>query len=186
MANVILGATISLDGFINNRSGSVAALYPDLETLRDTEPLRESIQNTGAVVTGRNSYAMAEDPDSLAEDYEYRVPIFVLTHQAPQRQPRGNERLSITLVTDGLESAIAQAKAAAGDKDVTIIGATSIARQVLKAGLADELHIDIMSMLLGSGLRLFENIETESFHLERTKVVELPGGNTHLRFRIVK
>jgi hypothetical protein len=64
MAKVVLGATMSLDGFINDRIGSVAALYPDLDSLRDTEPLRESIQNTGAVVMGRNSFGMAEDPDS--------------------------------------------------------------------------------------------------------------------------
>ena len=79
MAKVILGTTMSLDGLINDRGGSIAALYPDLETWRDTKPGRESIQNTGAVVMGRNSFAMAADPDSLADDYEYQVPIFVLT-----------------------------------------------------------------------------------------------------------
>jgi dihydrofolate reductase len=186
MAKVILGATMSLDGFINDRSGSVAALYPDLDTLRDTEPLRESIQNTGAVVMGRNSFAMAEDPDSIAANYEYQVPIFVLTHEAPKRQPRENDQLSFTFVTDGIRSAIAQAKAAAGDKDVTIIGAVSTAQQCLKAELADELHIDVMPVLLCGGLRLFEGLDIESIRLERMKVVELPGGRTHMRFRIVK
>ena len=81
MAKVILGVTISLDGFINDRKGSVEALYPDLAALRDTEALQESIQNTGAVVMGRNSYAMAEDPDTIADNYEYQVPIFVLTQE---------------------------------------------------------------------------------------------------------
>jgi hypothetical protein len=89
-------------------------------------------------------------------------------------------------MTDGIESAIAQAKAAAGDKDVTIVGAASIARQCLQAGLADELHIDIMPLLLGGGLRLFEDIGMQSVLLERIKTVELPGGRTHLRFRFVK
>jgi dihydrofolate reductase len=177
---------MSLDGFINDRSGSVAALYSDLDTLRDTEPLRESIQNTGAVVMGRNSFAMAEDPDSIAGNYEYQVPIFVLTHEPPKRQPRETDQLSFTFVTDGIESAIAQAKAAAGDKDVTIIGAASTAQQCLKAGLADELHIDIMPVLLCGGLRLFEDMDMESIRLERMKVVELPGGRTNMRFRIVK
>ena len=79
---------MSLDGFINDREGSVAALYPDLENWRDTEPGKESIQNTGAVVMGRNSFAMAADPDWFAGNYEYQVPIFVLTHQPPQRHPR--------------------------------------------------------------------------------------------------
>jgi dihydrofolate reductase len=186
MEKVILGATMSLDGFINDRGGSAAVLYPDLDSLRETAPLRESIQNTGAVVMGRNSFAMAEDPDSISENYEYQVPIFVLTHAAPKRHPRENDRLSFTFVTDGIECAVAQAKAAAGGRDVTIIGAASTARQCLKAGLADELHIDIMPILLCSGLRLFDDIDQESILLERKKVVELPGGRTHMQFRIVK
>src|SRR3989304_2351819 len=140
MAKVILGMTMSMDGFINDRSGSVEALYPDLAALRNTEPLRESIQNTGAVVMGRNAFAMAEDPDSIAGTYEYQVPIFVLTHQAPKRHPKENDRLTFTFVTNGIENAIKQAKAAAGDKDVTVIGSASTAQQCLKAGLADELH----------------------------------------------
>ena len=186
MAKVILGMTMSLDGFINDRSGSVAALYPDLDAWRYTETGRESIQNTGAVVMGRNSFAMAEDPDSIAENYEYQVPIFVLTHEAPKRHPRENDRLSFTFVTDGIESAIAQAKAAAGDKDVTIIGAASTAQQCLNAVLADELHVDIMPVLLGGGLQPFENIDTGQVLLERLKVVELPAGRTHLEFRLLK
>lgn len=185
MAKVILGATMSLDGFINDRIGSVAALYPDLEKWRDTQPGRESIQNTGAVVMGRNSFAMAEDPDSIADNYEYQVPIFVLTHEPPKKKPKENDRLTFTFVTDGIERAVAQAKAAAGDKDVNIIGATSTAQQVLKAGLADELHIDIMPVLLCGGLRLFEAMGMESIKLEKIKLVELPGGRTHMRFRIV-
>jgi dihydrofolate reductase len=186
MAKVILGTTMSLDGFINDHSGSVAPLYPDLETWRDTEPGRESIQNTGAVVMGRNSFAMAEDPDWFAGNYEYQVPIFVLTHQPPKRHPRETDNLTFTFVTEGIESAIAQAKVAAGNKDVNVIGAASTARQCLQAGLADELHIDIMPVLLGGGLRLFEDIDNDQIQLERLKVIELPGGRTHQRFRIVR
>jgi dihydrofolate reductase len=186
MAKVIVGMTMSLDGFINDRSGSVGALYPDLAALRDTEPLRESIQNTGAVVMGRNSFAMAEDPDTIADTYEYQVPIFVLTHEVPHKMPKENDRLTFTFVKNGIESAIAQAKAAAGDKDVTIIGAASTTRQCIGAGLADELHIDIMPVLLGGGLRLFEDTGLKPVQLERLKVMELPGGRTHLRFRFVK
>ena len=177
---------MSLDGFINDREGSVAALYPDLETWRDTEPGRESIQNTGAVVMGRNSFAMAADPDWFAGNYEYQVPIFVLTHRPPQKHPKETDTLTFTFVTDGIESAIAQAKTAAGDKDVNVIGAANTARQCLQAGLADELHIDIMPVLLGGGLRLFESTSEKQIQLERLKVIELPGGRIHLRFRIVK
>jgi dihydrofolate reductase len=185
MEKVVLGMTMSLDGFINDRDGSVAALYPDLAALRETEPLQESMKNTGAVVMGRNSFAMAEDPDWFAGNYEYQVPIFVLTHQAPAKMPKQTDQLSFTFVTDGIQSAIQQAKAAAGEKDITIIGATSTARQCLKAGLAEELHVDIMPVLLGGGLRAFEDLGTESIQLERIKVMQLPGDRTHLQFRIL-
>ncbi len=186
MGKVILGITMSVDGFINDRHGSVEALYPDLANWRETEPGRESIQNTGAVIMGRNSFDMAEDPDSLAGNYEYQVPIFVLTHQPPKKHPKETDRLSFTFVTDGIESAIRQAKAAAGNKDVNVIGATGTAQQCLRAGVADELHIDIMPVLLGNGLRLFEGFDEGEIRLERLKVMELPGGRTHLRFRIIK
>jgi dihydrofolate reductase len=186
MGKVILGMTMSVDGFINDRSGSVNALYPDLAELRETEPLKESIQNTGAVVMGRNSFAMAEDPDWFAGNYEYQVPIFVLTHQPPKRQPKEVGKLTFTFVTNGIESAIGQAKAAAGDKDVNVIGAASTAQQCLKAGLADELHIDIMPVFLGAGLRPFEGMGEWEIQLERMKVMELPGGRTHLKFRVLK
>ena len=75
---------------------------------------------------------------------------------------------------------------AAGDREVNIIGAASTARQCLKEGLADELQVDIMPVLLGSGLRIFEDLGTETIRLERIKVMELPGCRTHLRFRILK
>lgn len=186
MGKVVLGMTMSLDGFINDRNGSVESLYPDLVSLRDIDPLKESIQNTGAVVMGRNSFAMSEDPDWFAGNYEYQVPIFVLTHQPPKRHPKETDTLTFTFITDSIESAIRQAKVAAGEKDVNIIGATSTARQVLKAGLADELHVDVMPVFLGNGLRAFEEIDDGQTHLERIRVMELPSGRTHLRFRIVK
>ncbi len=185
MGKVVLGMTMSLDGFINDRNGSVEVLYPDLVALRDIDPLKESIQNTGAVVMGRNSFAMSEDPDWFAGNYEYQVPIFVLTHQPPKKHPKETDTLTFTFVTNGIESAIQQAKAAAGDKDVNIIGATSTAKQCLEAGLADELHVDIMPVFLGGGLRAFEEINEKKIQLERIKVMELPGGRTHLRLRVI-
>ena len=186
MGIVVLGMTMSLDGFINDRNGSVAALYPDLTAWRETDPGKESIENTGAVVMGRNSFAMSKDPDWFAGNYEYQVPIFVLTHQAPKKHPKETHDLTFTFVTDGIESAIAHAKAAAGNKEVNIFGATSMAKQCLEAGLADELHVDIMPVFLGGGQRAFEEIEDGQVQLERIKVSELQGGRTHLRFRIVK
>jgi len=186
MAKVILGTTMSLDGFINDHSGSVDALYSDLADWRETKLGKESIQNTGAVVMGRNSYAMAENPDWFAGNYEYQVPIFVLTHRAPKKKPKETTQLTFTFVTDDIESAVQQARAVAGNKEVNIIGAANTAQQCLKAGLADELHVDIMPGFLGGGLRPFESITNGQIQLERLKVMELPGGRTHLRFRFVK
>ncbi len=148
--------------------------------------MQESIRNTGAVVMGRNAFAMAEDPDSYAGNYEFQVPIFVLTHQAPKRHPRETNDLTFTFVKDGIQNAVEEARAAAGDKNVVVIGGASTARQCLHAGLADELHIDIMPVLLCSGLRLLEGIGTEQLQLERLAVMELPAGRTHLKFRVIR
>ena len=135
---------------------------------------------------GRNSHAMAEDPNWFAGNYEYQVPISVLTHQPPKSHPKETDQLTFTFVTDGIESAIRQASGTAGEKAVTVIGAASTAQQCLKAGLAEELHVDIMPVLLGGGLRPFEVLDAEQIQLERVDVVALPGGRTHLKFRIVK
>jgi dihydrofolate reductase len=185
MAKVIVGTTMSLDGFINDRDGSVSHLYSDFETLLDTDVLQESIKNTGAVVMGKETFAMAEDPDSYAGNYEYQVPIFVLCHQAPAKHPKETETLKFTFVTDDIESVIRQAKAAAGDKDVTVVGGANIAQQILRAGLADELHIDIIPLLLTDGLRYFDNLGDETIQLEKIDVTNV-GARTSLRFRIVQ
>lgn len=186
MGKVILGVTNSLDGFAEDSNGSVGALYPDLETLRDTEILRESQRNTGAVVMAWKEFAMAEDPDWFAGNYEYQVPIFVFTDKAPKKHPKETNKLTFTFVTDGIESAVRQAKATAGEKNVTIIGSASTTAQCIRAGLADELHIDIIPVFLKAGFRPFEGIDNKSFKVERIKVVELPAGRTHLRFRVIK
>lgn len=186
MAKVIMGIAVSLDGYINDRGGSVDLLYPDFEGMHEYETLKESIRDTGAVIMGRRSFAMAEDPDTIADSYEYQVPIFVLTHHPPARKPKENGRLTFTFVTGGIHSAVAQAKAAAGDKNVTIIGAPHTAQQVIRAGLADELHLDIIPVLLGGGLRLFEDSGLPPLRLEKIKAVDLPDGITHLRYRFVK
>lgn len=186
MAKVVAGMAMSLDGFVEDRKGSVSALYPDLDALRDTEFMRESIQNTGAVVMGRNAFAMAKDPDSLAGNYEYQVPIFVLTHAVPKRHPKETDQLTFTFVTDGIASAIRQAKAAAGQKDVLVLGGASTVQQCIRAGLFDELVVTIMPVLLCGGIRLFENISAEPIRLEKIKVLDLPAGGTHLVFRVIK
>lgn len=186
MAKVILGVTISLDGFAEDRNGSVGALYPDLEIYDNTEVMLEAVQNTGAVVMAWKEFAMAEDPDWFSGNYEFQVPIFVFTDNAPKKHPKETDRLTFTFVTDGIKSAVRQAKAAAGDKDVTIIGSAGTTNECLKAGVADELQIDIIPVFLKAGFRPFEDPGTTSIRVERIKVVELPAGRTHLRFRIMK
>jgi dihydrofolate reductase len=87
-------------------------------------------------------------------------------------------------VTDGLESALEKAKAAAGDKDVGVVGA-SIVQQCIRAGLLDEIHLDLVPVLLGDGVRLFDHLGTGSIELESPRVIE-GAGVTHLTFRVVK
>jgi dihydrofolate reductase len=182
MGNVIIGATISLDGFMNDRNGDISRLYPDFEALHRTEMLQEEIRTTGAVVMGRHSYDMGQGDFT---DYEYQVPIFVLAHHVPAKGPKGeNDRLTVTFVTDGIESAIAKAKAAAGDKQVTVVGGAQTAQQCLRAGLVDEIHIGIVPVLLGEGLRFFEPGGIEQMELEKTRVFEFPT-RTDLWFRVV-
>lgn len=186
MGKVIAGMTISLDGFINDKDGSIEKLYSDFTELHNTPSFQKMIEKTGAVVMGRNLYEMA-DPFTWANDeYEFQTPIFVLTHNLPAKYPEGNGKLSFTFVTDGIESAIAKAKTAAGDKDVQVIGGANTFQQCLNAELCDELLIDVMPVLLGSGIRLFENIDAKKIKLERINVEETTSMRTSMTFRLTK
>ncbi len=181
MAKVVIGMTVSLDGFVEDQTGSVARLYPDLADLRDTAYMQDLIKETGAVLMGRRAFEMG-DPDSYVGNYEFQVPIFVITHNPPPVPPGQDEHLTFTFVTDGVESAVRQAAAAAGDKAVQVIGGVDVTRQLLEAGLADELRVDVMPVLLGSGRRLFED-GLEDVQLEKLGVQEV-GPRTSLSFRI--
>jgi dihydrofolate reductase len=183
MGNVIIGATMSLDWFMNDRDGDVSRLYPDFDALRKTEMLQEEIQATGAVVMGRRAYDMA---DGDITGYEYQVPIFVLTHIAPEKAPKGvNEQLTVTFITNGIERAIEQARVAAGGKHIMVVGGANTAQQCLRAGLVDEIHIGIVPVLLGEGLRFFEPLDNVQVKLERTRVFESPT-RTDVWFRVIK
>lgn len=177
--------TMSLDGCINDDNGSVEKLFPDFVQLHEVPAFQEMIQNTGAAIMGRHVYEMADPFMWANDDYEFQTPIFVLTHTPPTKYPQGNGRLSFTFVTDGIESAVSQAQKAAGDKNVQVIGANTI-QQCLNAGLCDELQIDIMPILLGKGLKLFENIGTDKIKLERTKVEETTPMRTSITFKVTK
>lgn len=133
---------------------------------------------------GRHAYAMG-DPDWYVDHYEFQVPIFVLTHAVPEKLPKQNERLTFTFVTDGVERAIAQAKAAARDKQVMGIGGANSAEPRLRAGLVDEIQIGIIPVQFGEGLRFFEHLGPKYVELERLKVIESPT-RTDLLFRVLK
>lgn len=176
--------SMSLDGFIADPDGDSRSLYPDLGNLRNSEALAEMSEDTGAVVMGRRSYDMG-DTDEGYVDYEHQVPIFVLTHRVPEVPAKHDAArgLSFTFVTDGVESAVEQAKAAAGQKDVQVIGGASAAQQLIRAGLLDQIQISLMPVLLGEGLRLFEHIGSSSRRLEEIKVIDSPG-RTDIRYRV--
>jgi dihydrofolate reductase len=143
--------------------------------------LRESWQNIGASVTGRRTFDIAHgwggNPPGGSD-----APFFVVTHAPPQEWIKPGS--PFTFVTDGVESAIEKAKRAAGDKNVDLMGA-SIVQQAIKAGLVDEIQIDLAPVLLGGGIHLFNDLGTGPIDLERLQVVE--GVDvTHLRYRVVK
>ena len=110
------------------------------------------------------------------------VPVFVVSHSVPQEWVY--EGSPFTFVTDGLQSALAQAKAIAGEKDVGVVGA-SLVQQCIRAGVLDEIHVDLVPVLLGDGVRLLDNLGTEPIELESSRVIE-GAGVTHLTFRVVK
>ena len=181
MSKVIGGMTMSLDGFINDKGGDVSCLYPDMAELRHTEMMEESIRTTGAVIMGRRAYDMAQGDFT---GYEYQVPIFVLTHHAPQKVAKGeNGAFTFHFVSEGIEAAVSRAKAAAGERNVTVIGGAQTIRACIKAGLLDEIEVGIMPVLLGAGLRLFEALGIEPLDLEKIKVVET-GPRTDIVFRV--
>jgi dihydrofolate reductase len=174
---------MSLDGFVQDRNGKTALLSPAFDELMASDLMREIIATTGAVVMGRTTYDMSSGDYT---DYEFQVPLFIVTNKVPETTAKGeNDKLSITFVTDGMKRAIEKARTAAGDKNV-VVGGANVIQQCLKARLIDELQIDISPVLLGDGLRLFEQLENENIQLEKVKVVELPGDITEISFRVLK
>lgn len=184
LGKVIAGMTMSLDGFVADPDGNVDRLYSDLESLQGTPYMNDTVDETGAVIMGRKTFEMG-DPDSYVGTYEFQVAIFVLTQHPPRTPPKQDDRLTFTFVRDGVASAVAQATVAAGDKAVQVVGGASVVQQLLQAGLVDELHVDVMPVLLGAGLRLFDQADLKRVGLE-TLGVETVGQRTSLRFRVAR
>jgi len=157
------------------------------ETNASSAVLEEALDSIGATVMGRNMFGggpgpWGEEPWNgwWGDEPPFHTPVFVLTHH--EREPLEMEGgTTFTFVTDGIESALAQAREAAGGKDVSLGGGADVARQYLAAGLLDELQLNVVPILLGDGTRLFENIA--GVDLEQAEVIEAPGV-THLRYRV--
>ena len=184
MAKVVLDMAMSLDGFISGPNGEDHGLHdyffsPSSGT---TEVIEEGFKITGTIIMGRRTYDIGAAQDGFV-DNPYQVPTFIITHHAPEKPSKGAE--SFIFVTDGIESALEQAKTAAGDRYVVIGGGANVAQQYLNAGLLDEIQIHLVPILLGEGIRLFDSIGMDQMKLEKTRVIE-GSGVTHLRFRLIK
>lgn len=191
MGRVILDMSMSLDGFI--AGANVGKEYPmgvNGESLHtwifntpkdkvDVEVEREMFAKTGAVILGNRTFEVGVD---LWGDVPFPAPSFVLTHKG--RETLIKKSGTFTFVTDGIESALQQAQAVAGDKDVRLMGA-EIAQQFLSAGLIDEIQINHVPILLGDGVRLFEQLGIKNSLLEKDRVLDSPHA-THIRYRVLK
>ena len=197
MSKVVALMSMSLDGFVADRNDGVGEVFDwymssgpvefdagggDPMTFHVSEPsarhLRALWSELGAVLTGRRTFAVA---DGWGGNHAWG-PAFVLTHQIPDGWPRPNS--TVHFVTDGLESAVRQAKAAAGEKNVAVHGADTI-QQLLNAGLLDEMVIDVAAVLLGDGVRLFDRLDRMPATLGNPTVVA-GVGVTHLRYVVRK
>ena len=188
MGKLVLTFSMSLDGFIAGPDVS-----PELpmgtggERLHDwmfksqsgvdAEMAREQSARPGAVVLGRRTFDLGLGPWG---DTPYPVPCFVLTHE--RRDPLVMKSGTFTFVNDGIHSALRQAKAAAGEGDVLVMGADA-AQQSLAAGIVDEVVLQIVPVLIGAGTRLFEDIGAGPIEMEVTRAVQSPHV-AHLAFRI--
>jgi len=212
VARLILDITMSLDGYVAGPHASLehplgengdllhrwafaAESWRERHGLEggeanaDSEVVAEGLAVTGAVVMGRRMFSggagpWEDDPNAngwWGDDPPYHVPVFVLTHHARETLHMLGGT-SFTFVTDGVEAALEQARAAAADKDVLLAGGASVADQYLKRGLLDELQVHVAPLLLGGGVRLFDQLGVDPVELELDRVIESPSV-THLRYR---
>ena len=191
VGKVILDVSVSLDGFIAGPNDDAERPLGDGgqrlhewalagRSERDAELLAEATRGTGAILMGRRTYDNLGGPHRWGAE-GLLTPVFVPSRDVPSTT-KGE---MFSFVTDGIESAVARARAAAGDKNVGVMGGKT-AQACLAAGLLDEIQLHVVPVLLGGGIRLFEpTAGTGTIELERTRVIESPGA-THLRFRVVR
>jgi dihydrofolate reductase len=154
----------------------------------DAEVIADVTQNVGAYIMGRKMFGGGDGPHDESwrgwwgEDPPFHVPVFVLTHHAREPLPMEGGT-TFTFVTDGIESALEQARAAAGERDVQIAGGATAVQQYLAAGLLDELYLHTVPVILGAGERLLDGVGDPA--LEVVDVVNGPGA-THVKYRVVR
>ena len=148
------------------------------ESGQDNDVMADAFQDVGAVVMGRRMFDNAEEP--WGEEPPFHVPVFVLTHR-PRDPLEKKGGTTFRFVTDGVESAVSEARDAAAGKNVSVAGGGQAIQQVMEAGLLDELQIHLVPVLLGGGVRLFEHPRPRE--LERVRVIDSPGV-THMKFRV--
>ena len=145
----------------------------------DARMVRELFAATGAVVLGKRTFDLGLEPWGGTP---FPVPCFVLTHEA--RDDLVTKTGTFAFVTDGVERALHRAQAAAGDKDVLVMGGPTVARQAVRAGLVNDLRLQLVPVPVGAGTRLFDDLGTKHLEREPTEVVASPAA-THRRFRVV-
>jgi dihydrofolate reductase len=213
MSKVRFSITMSLDGYVAGPNQSVKeplgvggealhdwavklAAFNEVQGKQGGEVnanspiIREMFENVGAVIMGRNMFGGGPGPWTpdwkgwWGENPPYHMPVFVLTHHARDPLPMQGGT-TFHFVIDGIESALSQAKRAAADKDVLIMGGARTIQQFLAAGLIDEVNISMVPLFLAGGERLFDNLGDPAPRLEQTRVVEGPGA-VHLRYRVAR
>ena len=215
MARLIFDITMSLDGFVAGPNQTLedplgrggmelhdwaiaTAAWRERhgqeggEDNADSEVIAESLARQGALIMGRRMFSGGEgpwedDPNAdgwWGDDPPFHVPVYVLTHH-PRETVEKDDGTIYTFVTDGIESALAQAREAAGEKDVVVVGGANVVQQYLAAGLVDEFHVHVAPMLLGDGVRLFDQLGSTPAKVEVARAIESPGV-THLTYRVVK
>jgi dihydrofolate reductase len=146
----------------------------------NSEIVAETHEASGAYVMGRRMFDVGEVP--WGDEPPFHAPVFVVTHRARETLSREGGT-SFTFVTDGVECAIEQARAAANGKNVAISGGGNLLRQVIRGGLLDQLELHISPVLIGEGMRLFEAADQDAVELTPTRVLDTPDV-THIRYRV--
>jgi dihydrofolate reductase len=188
MSKVIVDITMSLDGFICGPDDDLERIHAWLfsgANDQDKAIMDEYLQSLGAVIMGRGTFddgVKKQGWSGWVDTPPFQVPMFVLLHTLPEKLSVDNP--AFTFVMDGIERALAQAKAVAKGKDVNMMGGANTVQQYLQAGLIDEIQIHLVPLMLGEGKRLFEH-NILPVELEQIRVVASPQ-LTHHKYRVLK